>query len=226
MDCTMLTPSASAEAPRRRRRKLVRLALAGSAALALPAHLAWQRHSQANLSLDDDGTVTEKGPAELEEDAAFFHRVLYEADPSDPDYAELQMPNWVRDASSLAEFEEGLAAAESSAPPVVRYPNPTSYSMEDVADASRRFSNTFGLFVYDNEADTFLFLYSNKHNWVSGNAKLSGSFQNFAFMLRRSFPERFCGKECDEFGELNRCTSCVAREDCRKAWRELWFDCL
>lgn len=45
-------------------------------------------------------------------------------------------------------------------------------------------------------------MYNNaRHNWVSGNAKLTASFRSFAYMLRKSFPERFCGKECDELGE-------------------------
>ncbi|KAL9188250.1 hypothetical protein ACHAXT_006628 [Thalassiosira profunda] len=72
------------------------------------------------------------------------------------------------------------------------------YTLQDAVASSHLYDHTFALLVYDPADDVFRGLYSTRHHWVSGCDKLLASVRHTAFFLRKLFPERFCGSECDE----------------------------
>jgi len=136
---------------------------------------------------------------ELEQEYGEMHRALLEhLDPVD--YAELTIPEWLASDNNVLTGDAlrermDRAIEESSTHP---QPNIIPYTMEDIVKVDALFKNVAAITVYDPEKDDFMFLYSARHNWVSGCAKLASAWRNFVYILRQSFPERFCGKDCDE----------------------------
>jgi hypothetical protein len=73
------------------------------------------------------------------------------------------------------------------------------YTLEDTLQESSVFEYTYATIIYDPPTDKFVGLYSKDHKWKSGNAKLWSSVKYLVYMLRQTFPERFCGVGCEEF---------------------------
>ncbi|KAL9178380.1 hypothetical protein ACHAXT_000027 [Thalassiosira profunda] len=87
---------------------------------------------------------------------------------------------------------DAAARAASEAPDVQRDEVPVQpYTLEDALSESNVFEYTFCVLVYDSPTDKFIALYSKNHKWKAGNKKLWKSVRYLAYMLRKTFPERF-----------------------------------
>lgn len=67
------------------------------------------------------------------------------------------------------------------------------YTVEDAIYASQIYYDSVAILAYDANDDKFVLMYSRRHAWNSASRKLIATFQNLTVMLRRLFPERFCG---------------------------------
>lgn len=67
------------------------------------------------------------------------------------------------------------------------------YTIEDAIYASQIYYDSVAILAYDANDDKFVLMYSRRHAWNSASRKLIATFQNLTVMLRRLFPERFCG---------------------------------
>jgi hypothetical protein len=74
------------------------------------------------------------------------------------------------------------------------------YTIEDAIYASQIYYDSVAILVYDANDDKFVLLYSRRHAWNSASRKLIATFQSVTFLLRKLFPERFCGTKsgCNE----------------------------
>lgn len=186
------------------------LAVAGTAAICLPAYLS----PESFRLISDSSQLAE----EIQQDAE-VSRFLMERSLDDIDgfYKELSMPRWLQHASARTRNDrttmmkdgkphDHLGPAMASA--ISERQNDSigwgsrrlstsplaPYSIEDVVESTSVFLNTVGIIMYDPEKDDFEFLYNRgSHDWVSGCTKLVTSYRNFAYMLRQLFPERFQG---------------------------------
>lgn len=171
----MMPASSTTTAEAYRKRNILRLVLAATAALCLPAYF------NTNFLRDD----------------ANVHRVLYEGEVEE--YDDLAIPEWLLHPETLGghTYSKGPKAIMSEALAEAPAPRPHTktlipYSIDDVMKASELFSNTYAMLVYDPPRDDFLFVYL-EPQWTSGCTKLKSSFRNFALLLRKTFPERFQG---------------------------------
>lgn len=69
------------------------------------------------------------------------------------------------------------------------------YTIEDAIYASQIYYDSVAMLIYDANDDKFVLQYSRRHAWNAASRKLIATFQNLTVMLRRLFPERFCGKQ-------------------------------
>ncbi len=67
------------------------------------------------------------------------------------------------------------------------------YTIEDAIYASQIYYDSIAMLIYDANDDKFVLLYSRRHAWNAASRKLIATFQNLTVMLRRLFPDRFCG---------------------------------
>jgi len=143
-----------------------------------------------------------------------FHRILYDIDGSDEDDdAELlAIPAFLLDDdesgnnNSIPREEEGASLSTTTMTSYAQLidtnrPLPP-YTIEDALQVSKLYDSTFALLVYDPEDDMFIGLYSENHRWRPPCQKLTNSFRNIAYLLRKIFPERFRGTESDELGKF------------------------
>jgi hypothetical protein len=74
------------------------------------------------------------------------------------------------------------------------------YTIEDAIYASQIYYDSVAILVYDANDDKFVLLYSRRHAWNSASRKLIATFQSVSYLLRKLFPERFCGAQngCNE----------------------------
>ena len=142
-----------------------------------------------------------------------FHRILYDIDGSDEDDdAELlAIPAFLLDNdengnnNSIPQEEEDSLSTTTitSYAQLIDTNRPLPpYTIEDALQASKLYDSTFALLVYDPEDDMFIGLYSENHRWRPPCQKLTNSFRNIAYLLRKIFPERFRGTESDELGKF------------------------
>jgi hypothetical protein len=134
------------------------------------------------------------------------------------DYGELNLPEWLSKVVDCEDDEEESdctarleAAAADAASKFSSYGADYSnaalpkflpkHSLMDLVAISHLYSADFGIVMYDPENDDFLLLYNGEKTWVGPILKLALTFRMLAFMLRKSFPDRFRGKESDELGE-------------------------
>ena len=143
-----------------------------------------------------------------------FHRILYDIEGSDEDDdAELlAIPAFLLDDdesgnnNSIPREEEGASLSTTTMTSYAQLidtnrPLPP-YTIEDALQVSKLYDSTFALLVYDPEDDMFIGLYSENHRWRPPCQKLTNSFRNIAYLLRKIFPERFRGTESDELGKF------------------------
>ena len=143
-----------------------------------------------------------------------FHRILYDIEGSDEDDdAELlAIPAFLLDDdesgnnNSIPREEEGASLSTTTMTSYAQLidtnrPLPP-YTIEDALQVSKLYDSTFSLLVYDPEDDMFIGLYSENHRWRPPCQKLTNSFRNIAYLLRKIFPERFRGTESDELGKF------------------------
>ena len=142
-----------------------------------------------------------------------FHRILYDIDGSDEDDdAELlAIPAFLLDNdengnnNSIPQEEEDSLSTTTitSYAQLIDTNRPLPpYTIEDALQVSKLYDSTFALLVYDPEDDMFIGLYSENHRWRPPCQKLTNSFRNIAYLLRKIFPERFRGTESDELGKF------------------------
>mmetsp|Transcript_993 Transcript_993/g.2090 ORF Transcript_993/g.2090 Transcript_993/m.2090 type:complete len:555 (-) Transcript_993:134-1798(-) len=166
----------------KRKRTILGLLLAGTAALCLPAWLA------PDLLFSGGATDSFRGRRYLMEEL------------DEVDYAQLNIPEWLlraEEGQDGQDMEAAMAAALSDYDS--EEPSLTPNGIEDIVQATAQFANTIAIMVYDPPTDEFVLVYNKRiHDWVSGGVKLAGSFKKFSFMLRASFPERFKGAESPE----------------------------
>ena len=79
------------------------------------------------------------------------------------------------------------------------------YNIIDAINTSSIFRDSYGVLVYDNIDDEFLLLYMADEKLTSAVRKLRIAFVDFVYLLRETFPDRFCGKDCDELGTFYIC---------------------
>mmetsp|Transcript_32904 Transcript_32904/g.55942 ORF Transcript_32904/g.55942 Transcript_32904/m.55942 type:complete len:576 (-) Transcript_32904:221-1948(-) len=72
------------------------------------------------------------------------------------------------------------------------------YTLQDALEESKVWKRAFGILVYDPERDIFVGHYNRKNKWLNCNKKLFNALRTLAFILRKVFPDRFCGADCDE----------------------------
>mmetsp|Transcript_989 Transcript_989/g.2072 ORF Transcript_989/g.2072 Transcript_989/m.2072 type:complete len:254 (+) Transcript_989:105-866(+) len=175
-----------------RKRTILRLLLAVTAALYLPAWLAPEfsfRGGAANFFGGDAMSP------------AGGHRYMM-AKLDEEDYPELKMPKWLlgaeKEQGRQIDLEAAMSAALSDSDS--NEPSLTPYDIEDIARASySHFLDTIAIVLYDPPNDEFLMLHNfERHTVVSAFSKLSASFTKFTYMLRQEFPERFQGSKSPE----------------------------
>lgn len=69
------------------------------------------------------------------------------------------------------------------------------YTIKDAIYASQIYYDSVALLIYDAIDDKFVLQYSRRHAWNVSSRKLIATFENLTVMLRRLFPERFCGRQ-------------------------------
>ena len=186
-----------------RRRAIILFILACTAALSIHSILLSSVSSIDHVKLEIiiEGTEVD------------FHRILYDIDGSDEDDdAELlAIPAFLLDDDESGNNNSIPQEEEDSVPTTTI----TSYAqlidtnrplppntIEDALQVSKLYDSTFALLVYDPEDDMFIGLYSENHRWRPPCQKLTNSFRNIAYLLRKIFPERFRGTESDELGKF------------------------
>lgn len=192
---------------KRQRSNILRLALTGLGAICLPAYLVRQHNGAAVVGVRGDGSYGEGGEydaattapdrEELAYDAQ-MHRFLSAAgdEMSSREEEDFSIPEYLRGDDAQARESLDRIATEGAAHP---QHDMTPYDIVDVLEMKGAFDNVYGMLVYDNVTDEFLLLYPQQQMWNSGCVKLKMSFLHVTFMLRQTFPDRFCGTECDEW---------------------------
>lgn len=187
---------------KRQRSKILRLALTGLGAICLPAYLVRQHGEVVGLRSDGDGegeyeTTTPPDREELAYDAQ-MHRFLSVLgdEQSSREEGDFSIPEYLRGDDAQALESLAKVAEEEAVHPQHEL---TPYDIVDVLEMKGAFDNVYGMLVYDNVSDEFLLLYPKLMMWNSGCVKLKMSFFHLTYMLRQTFPERFCGPECDEW---------------------------
>lgn len=70
-------------------------------------------------------------------------------------------------------------------------PSLRPYTLEDALYESEMFSSTFALLVYSPRRDEFWLLQPTRQKWDPGDRKLFKATKHAAYLLRRTFPDRF-----------------------------------
>lgn len=171
-----------------RGRGVLRLVALAAAAVCLPALL---RPSGSYEDLDDLMDIDGEDLRALE--------ATLNAPLDERDYREVAIPEELKDVD-LGDGEELTALLERVSEGLLDNPKKDlelpQYNLADAVEVGQStFSNMYGVFVYDPEEDTFAF-YSVMMRQM---AKINVGVRLLSFSLRQLFPERFCGKGCDEF---------------------------
>lgn len=103
------------------------------------------------------------------------------------------------DAAAAAGFrDDARTPTETERQDVRAPPNVAPYGLEDALAESRTWEFAFSIVIYDPERDAFVAYLDRRHKLRSANKKLFRALRGLTFVLRREFPERFCGAGCDE----------------------------
>ena len=199
-----------------KRRSILRLAIVGVAALCcLVTYLADDRITSTNKSSADmtlrpvllnDGDAMEEDP---------LHRLLSQTLETNED---LSIPDWLVNNAGQeghSSLEEGMQAAmrlqqqQQQESAEIELPG---YNIINAIQSSVIFRDSYAILVYDNIDNEFLLLYPSNEEIASAYLKLHAAFDDFVQLLRGAFPDRFCGKDCDELGTCviyNLISACV-----------------
>ena len=181
----------------KKRRSIVRLAIVGVAAL----------YCLVTYRVDEDKSATLLPSAshsdEVEHYGHMNRQLRAVSEDFNPDEEDSSIPDWLMNADQDGHpsLEEAMQAAiqqmhqEEGAPAEL-----PKYNIIDAIQSSNIFRDSYAVMVYDNIADEFLMLYNSDERATPACKKLRQGFVDFIYLLRKTFPERFCGKDCDELG--------------------------
>ena len=172
------------------------LAFVGTAALFLQAYLSLPSF---NAGVGDSRSLL---PLDELEEESKMHRLLAEIDTEADGNGDYSIPDWllhVSEENHLPASQVMDNAIQQDAQTPHSNPILPSYSIIDAVQNVNAFSNTYAIMVYDPRSNLFKFLYPDGQKWSTRCAKLMTSFENYAYILRQTFPDRFCGEACDEW---------------------------
>lgn len=173
-----------------RKRKIIGLAIAATAALGLQV---WTIHGDSTAFLDH----------EVNENSGFPRSLM--AESVDQSYTAVDIPDWLLgDESAGGEeytknLEVAMAAAIEESKLSSGLKTIAPYDIKTLMGADALFSVASGVVVYDPDRDNFLLFHNIHKKRLGVAAKMFSSFKGFSVMLRNTFPDRFQGPGSKEF---------------------------